>query len=460
MTSPVGGKPESTQDRYNDVHSVGSSFGAELDEDSVRGLLGNQVENPFFSIVTGLANTVVDILESVAKGIAGIFSPGAKEAPIRNAIIAVMEPMESQVFELGKRLNDMSAEAMEKIEEQAELIRSAETELSNIHTLLQEQKDYEEATREALNDAEIAIGEAEAWMGINEEKIDEAQNKALASHQILFNEQTGWNKTQEKITESLVKSTEANTQALSVQSNLNKLFQEQLWAQLDMIEQLELQSPRVYHQNVDDGPLISNIPSWLGWDTAREYKNTFINFYHRYSDTKSIKWQATGRWEGQVRLTTNWDNGAVDVYVYTIHKNSISRGDKSWSGRTFSNGGGAAFVYHRNTTFEVYPKHLGRWFNLFWKPEDERWYHSTTALDIRGVEGGPSILRWDQANAKENPGIRLATSFSCNQPLTLVDMAGKEVTYQPGETINPQIIDVNRLDKSKQYRFEEVGIHW
>ena len=233
-----------------------------------------------------------------------------------------------------------------------------------------------------------------------------------------------------------------------------------MWAQLDMIEQLELQSPRVYHQNVDDGPLISNIPSWVGWDKAREYKNTFINFYHRYSDTKTVKWQATGKWEGQVRLTTNWDNGAVDVWVYTIHKNSISRGDKTWSGRTFSNGGGAAFVYHRNTTFEVYPKHLGRWFNLYWKPEDERWYHSTTALDIQGVEGGPSILRWDAANAKENPGIRLSTSFTCNHPLTLVDMADKEVTYQPGDVINPQIIDVNKLDKTKQYRFEETGVHW
>ena len=88
MTSPVGGKPESTQDRYDDVHSVGSSFGAELDESAVRSLLGNQVENPFASIVTGLANTVVGILESVANGILGIFKPGDKEGPIRDAIIA------------------------------------------------------------------------------------------------------------------------------------------------------------------------------------------------------------------------------------------------------------------------------------------------------------------------------------------------------------------------------------
>ena len=437
MTSPVGGKPESTQDRYNDVHSVGSSFGAELDESSVRSLLGNQVENPFFSIVTGLANTVVDILESVANGIAGIFSPGAKEAPIRNAIIAVMEPMESQVFELGKRLNDMSAEAMEKIEEQAELIRSAETELSNIHTLLQEQKAYEEATREALNDAEIAIGEAEAWMGINEEKIDEAQNKALASHQILFNEQTGWNKTQEKITESLVNATEANTQALKLQENLNLLFQEQLWAQLDMIEQGEIQRPRVYHQAVDDGPLISDVPSWVDWDKAREYLNTFINFYHRYSDTKKVYWQATGRWEGQVRLTTNWDNGAVDTYVYTIHRDRITRGDKSWSGRTLSMTGGAAFVYHRNTTFEVYPKNLGRQVGIFISSkegESDRWWLDE---DSSGM-GQPPMIRYHSPDR-----LRLSASSTCNRDIAIrvyQDGEWEKKVYPKGEVIPPSMI--------------------
>lgn len=118
MTSPVGGKPESTQDRYDDVHSIGSSFGAELDENAVRKLLGNQVENPFGSIVTGLAGTVVGILESVANGILGIFKPGASEGGIRDAIVAVMEPMESQVLDLGKRLNTLSTEVMEKIETQ------------------------------------------------------------------------------------------------------------------------------------------------------------------------------------------------------------------------------------------------------------------------------------------------------------------------------------------------------
>lgn len=266
--------------------------------------------------------------------------------------------------------------------------------------------------------------------------------------------------TQAQVDDAQNKAIEANTAFSKQQKNLNDLFQEQLWAQLDMIEQLELQSPRVYHQNVDDGPLISKIPSWVGWSSAREYKNTFINFYHRHSDTKMVAWQATGKWEGQVRVTMTWSNGATDVWVYTVYKDRIVRGDSSWTGRTFFNSGGGALIYHKNTTFEVYPKHLGRWFNLYWKPEESSWYTSATDLDRRGVEGAPSFIRWDGANSSVDPGLRLSASFTCDQPLTLVDMAGKETTYQPGTVINPQIIDVNSLDKTKRYRFEEVGIHW
>lgn len=455
MTRPVGGKPESTQDRYDDVHSVGSSFGADLDEKAVRSLLGNQVENPFASIVTGLANTVVDILESVANGILGIFKPGDKESPIRDAIVAVMEPMESQVFELGKRLNTLSTEAMEKIEAQGQLIRNAESELSTLHTLLQEQKAYEEATRKALGDAEIAIGEAEAWMGINEEKIDEAQNKALASHQILFNEQTGWNKTQEKITESLVSATEANAQALKLQENLNLLFQEQLWAQLDMIEQGEIQRPRVYHQAVDDGPLITNIPSWVGWSSAREYKNTFINFYHRYSDTKTVKWQATGRWEGQVRLTTNWDNGAVDTFVYDIYVDRITRGDRTWSGRTMSLTGGAAFVYHRNTTFEVYPRNLGRQVGVFISTKDDG--TGTRWVD----EDAPSMNQPLMIRYKSEDMFRLAASVTSDKEVTTrVYQDGEWVkkVYAPNTIIPPSMIWREDMPTGMTY-FMETNFH-
>ena len=253
----------------------------------------------------------------------------------------------------------------------------------------------------------------------------------------MFNEQTGWNKTQEKITESLVSATEANTQALKLQENLNLLFQEQLWTQLDMIEQTELQRPRVYHQAVDDGPLITNIPSWVGWSSAREYKNTFINFYHRYSDTKTVKWQATGRWEGQVRLTTNWDNGAVDTYVYNIYMDRITRGDRTWSGRTMSMTGGAAFVYHRNTTFEVYPRNLGRQVGVFISTKDDG--TGTRWVD----EDAPSMNQPSMIRYKSEDMFRLAASVTSDKEVTTrVYQDGEWVkkVYAPDTIIPPSMI--------------------
>ena len=366
-----------------------------------------------------------------------------------------MEPMESQVLDLGKRLNDMSTEVMSKIEAQGKLIESAESELSTLHTLLQEQKSYEEATRAALSDAEVAIGEAEAWMGVNQGKIDEAQNKALASHQVLFNEQTGWNKTQEKVNTALQGAIEANTEFAKQQIEINNLFQEQMWTQLDMIEQGEIQRPRVYHQAVDDGPLITNIPSWVGWSSAREYKNTFINFYHRYSDTKKVYWQATGGWEGQVRITTNWDNGAVDTFVYSIYKDRITRGDRTWSGRTMSLTGGAAFVYHRNTTFEVYPRNLGRQVGVFISTKDDG--TGTRWVD----EDAPSMDQPSMIRYKSEDMFRLAASVTSDKEVTTrVFQDGEWVkkVYAPDTIIPPSMIWREDMPTGMTY-FMETNFH-
>lgn len=445
MTSPVGGKPEPTQDRYNDVHSIGSSFGADLDESSVRSLLGNQVKSPFASIVTGVANAFGSLINDIADAITGIIPAGARTEPIKNAIVAKMGPLESEVLALGESLAELSAETVARIEEQAELVRSAEAELSTIHTLLQEQKEYEEATREALNDAEIAIGEAEAWMGINQEKIDEAQNKALESHQVLFDAQTGWNKTQERITESLVKSTEANTQALSVQSNVNKLFQEQLWTQQDMIEQLDIQATKIYHGAVSS-KRYTGIPSWVGWSEATQHIFPLVHFYTRDDRDRMVKWQLTGSWTGKVKVITNWSNGAVDVEVFDVLQNGIFRnGDSS---RTQTTSGGAAAVNLRNVTFEVFPTSLDRRSTLTVNNGEY------SLVEEEQVRGFPSMIRY-----QGDEGFRFSCPVLCDKELTLnVFEDGKWTlkTFPVYSKIMPTFIEWSRVPSSATFTESKV----
>lgn len=262
--------------------------------------------------------------------------------------------------------------------------------------------------------------------------------------------------TQADVDEAQNKAIEANTETIKHQIEINNLFQEQLWTQLDMIEQGEIQRPRVYHQFAEDGNLTSNIPSWVGWSSAREYLNTFINFYHRYKDTKTIYWQATGSWEGQVRLTTNWDNGSMDTWVYTIHKDRITRGKNTYSGRTMSNGGGAPLIYHRNTTFEVYPKNLGREVEVSIPTAGGRWWLS----EPTDYSEQPSLIRHHTSDE-----LRLTASTTCTRAIaTRVYQDGEWVkkVYDQGEVIPPSMLWREDMPTGTTYFRETnfLGVDW
>lgn len=85
MTSPVGGKPESTQDAYDDVHSRGTSFGAELDEQSVRDLLTPQIKNPFQQAWDAMSNFFDNIIGGIAAAIAGTLGLNSPFSPVQDA---------------------------------------------------------------------------------------------------------------------------------------------------------------------------------------------------------------------------------------------------------------------------------------------------------------------------------------------------------------------------------------
>ena len=166
-------------------------------------------------------------------------------------------------------------------------------------------------------------------------------------------------------------------------------------------------------------------------------------------------WQATGRWEGQVRLTTNWDNGAVDTFVYNIYKDRITRGDRTWSGRTMSVTGGAAFVYHRNTTFEVYPRNLGRQVGVFISTKDDG--TGTRWVD----EDAPSMNQPSMIRYKSEDMFRLAASVTSDKEVTTrVYQDGEWVkkVYAPNTIIPPSMIWREDMPTGMTY-FMETNFH-
>lgn len=157
MTSPVGGKPKPTQDRYDDVHSRGSSFGAELNESAVRGILSSQVESPFASVAISVANAFGSLISDVADAISGIIPDGARTEPIKNAIVAKIGPLESEVLALGESLSALSEETMGRIDAQKGLIDDATA---------------------AVNEAKDAVAAVKAVADQNKKDVASAVSKA------------------------------------------------------------------------------------------------------------------------------------------------------------------------------------------------------------------------------------------------------------------------------------------
>lgn len=116
MTSPGVGKPESTNDKYVDVHSKGSSFGADLSagwgnekasEERVRKLLMTEIRSPFGQFLQDGVNFVSGLFQDIADAISG--KGGARVEVISSAVAGRLDPLDSAITET-RDLHDQLAD--------------------------------------------------------------------------------------------------------------------------------------------------------------------------------------------------------------------------------------------------------------------------------------------------------------------------------------------------------------
>lgn len=92
-------KPDHTSDVYDDVYSKGSSFGQELEESSVRGLLMGRGRAPFDGAHTALGGMLNFVVGGIADAISGIGSIGSLFRPIGDAV----KPIRDGQLDITKR---------------------------------------------------------------------------------------------------------------------------------------------------------------------------------------------------------------------------------------------------------------------------------------------------------------------------------------------------------------------
>lgn len=149
MTSPGIPKPPGTSDTYDDVYSRGSSFGAELSENSVRDLLIGGGTSIFGQIL----NAIGGLINDIAMAISG--NGGARMGAISGAVEQRLGPLNTAITEQGEDFEDLATRADAHIDAQEAINTTVNTDLwnhqININRLVQAQLWNHQDTLEQLD---------------------------------------------------------------------------------------------------------------------------------------------------------------------------------------------------------------------------------------------------------------------------------------------------------------------
>lgn len=126
LTSPNQPKPGPTSDQYDDVHSVGSSFGQDLTESSVRTMLMSQGKSPFQQALDNFVGAIGGLISGIANAITG--GGGAQFSEIAGAVETRLGPINTMITESAERHQDLAEQVESNSTEQAAINQSIQDE--------------------------------------------------------------------------------------------------------------------------------------------------------------------------------------------------------------------------------------------------------------------------------------------------------------------------------------------
>ena len=114
--------------------------------------------------------------------------------------------------------------------------------------------------------------------------------------------------------------------------------------------------------------------------------------------------------------------------------------------RAYAEEGGAAFKADlRNSTFEIYPTHLGRTVGIR-NPDSSGWYIDESVMET----GGPSMVRHQTKDE-----IRFTNSFYCTVAFYARDNKGNKTLVNANQVVEPMMIRRADLRVGTTYTFHE-----
>lgn len=420
MTSPFISRPGATNDRYNDVHSQGSTYGQDLHSESqVRDLLAPRVESPFHRAFRRFGEFATGMISGIADAIRG--DGGAKFGAISGAVNERLGPINSSILESGER--------------HQELADKVEVIITDQRGIVQKSTELEAKIADADKKTDSAIDKADKLISAQDKFSAEIQpqiNKALQDSDKALKEALDLNNAKDKLQDEFDKE----------QVRINKLTQDQLWTHQDMLELLDIRSPKVIGWDLED--TLPKRPCPYAGGSAQYADTPFFEIW-KYDYVIFIA--ARGDWRGAIEIGVNWSNGAYDNWL-----NMVPAGGR----RVYRFEGGAPLLKMRHLTIRVSVSSLARTLT---NPLEsvappsgnvhkdtgrvQRWYNTQDPGNL----GREKDQRW----------LRLKNVATCNKSVYVRDENDNRVKIPAGEKIYSQkIYPEDQLYPGTDYVFKEL----
>ena len=176
MTSPNINKPESTNEKYDDVYSRGSSFGQDLSESSVRSLLTGRVKSPLSQFLQWGANLIGGAVNDIANILTG--TGGASYEVLTGAAVERLGDIRTQITEAAKDFQNLADKAEELGTKQDGILED----VAKQNVVIEQAKGVADT---AISNAESVSTALEKYQSANDKKVSsavataEGANKAI-----------------------------------------------------------------------------------------------------------------------------------------------------------------------------------------------------------------------------------------------------------------------------------------
>ena len=142
MTSPFT-KPNPTQDKYNDIHARGGTYGSDLrNEQDVRNLLKTEIKSPFVRAMKQVGDAIEGFVGDIASAIRG--DGGAKYQAINVAVTERLGPINTAITETGARHKELADKVDSNIQEQETTLKGTRQTLNDLDSMVKALKKADE----------------------------------------------------------------------------------------------------------------------------------------------------------------------------------------------------------------------------------------------------------------------------------------------------------------------------